>query len=208
MKLLTKITIGVVLIVAVSVVLQMWLKQSSRVEVATSFPVGEQNAPDTGTGIIPSDVGFNSTQVRPFDTLLTTEPAPTFISVLDSIYLDVYGVFPCNLDAEKTNVIMFTAKAIENSSGNPYRDAESAIATWEPRVLIDIGKLIFPMQTLPNAPGLASFINVPDTEYKRASVYLQNQESSIYTGWRLNYVFYASSQACLEGAMDLVYAYD
>jgi len=54
--------------------------------------------------------------------------------------------------------------------GATYDYAKETIAAWEPRLLPDIGHMIFPNRTLPAAPGLLFFHTVGDSPHRRAKV--------------------------------------
>jgi len=174
-----------------------------------SFPVGSPNIQREQGGIIPTTAGFDPKYVQPFNTLLSEQPSYIFSSVLASSYMDVYGIFPCRIGEEETNVLMMNAKSGLDMNGNVDRKTMETFKAWEPYVFSDIGHFIFPSRTVPDSPGLVAFRNVGSDGYKSGQVtFSGGVEGYIYTGWRLNFSFYASSLECLENAMDLVYTYD
>ncbi len=210
MRILTKIVLIIILVVLGSFLLKqlltkMVIENDHDHHEYTDLPVGDSNVPRGSVGVIPTTVGVDPEDTQPFTSLLTREPDQQFSSALATVYDDVYGIFPCNVGAEKTNVVMFTAKTSPTPEGPTYEHAKQQIELWEPHLLPDIGYMIFPERSLPETPGLLSFVQVGDSPYRRASAIFNSGEAYVYTGWRLNYVFYASSLECLVGAMDLVY---
>tara|TARA_B100000745_G_scaffold71276_1_gene42730 strand:- start:231 stop:788 length:558 start_codon:yes stop_codon:yes gene_type:complete len=185
------------------------MQRTETISEPTTLPIGSPNIPHESGGVVPTTVGFDPQTVRPFNTLLTKSPDSAFSAMLEDVYMNVYGIFPCRLGIDETNVVMFTARSTESPQGASYDPAKRAITAWEPNVFKDIGQFIFPNQILPSTPGLVSFQTVESVDYRRGSVnFVDGARGYIYTGWRLNFVFYASSLECLEEAMELVYEYD
>lgn len=156
----------------------------------------------------------NSGSKKTFDQLITTPPRPPFKTVLDNMYLDVYAVLPCT-ESPSESVIMLTGKYSENKPINTFESAVASVVSWEPDIASDIGLLLFPTAKVVAPAASKNFERVSVlspivvTEYeKRTAVTVDGKPGEIYYAWTLNYVFFATSQSCLEGAMSAVYSGD
>ncbi|MFT7507369.1 MAG: hypothetical protein ACI92I_000515 [Acidimicrobiales bacterium] len=164
--------------------------------------------PDVESKIIPTTVGVGLSETIPFDTIFKEEPTDSFKKVLDSIYLDSYIILSCPQSGEGENTVMLTAKYTQDPEGNNFEAAQSTLENWETYIYEDIGHLIFPSLVNSNRVDRLIFEDVLDSNYRKATFRAGAETKSIYSGWRLNYVFYSSSQECLVEAMDMVYEGD
>lgn len=151
---------------------------------------------------------------KTFDELLPIPPRPVFKSVLDSMHLDVYGVLPCAIKPAE-RVIMLTAKYSEDKPLNTFESAVNAVTSWEQYIGADLGPLLFPNAKAFVAGTSSSFVKVAIanpavvSEYeKMATIKVDGAPATLYYAWSLNYVFFATSQQCLEDAMISVYPGD
>jgi hypothetical protein len=159
----------------------------------------------------PPSTSLDLTELKPFDTLLNSPPTPAFKKVLDTVHLDVYAIYPCNLNNKPEDVVLFTAKYKIDQAGN-FDDTVAAVRAWEPYILEDIGQFILPIATVTERKSLLSFVDVPvttdevqSTLFRQAKVTIGGQETFVHYGWLLNYVLFSSSKECLEGVMSSVY---
>lgn len=205
MSTFTKIFLILFILVIGTFAVQLFSVPSQERLSPTQLPIGDTSLPRSAAGVVPTTVGVSPADTRPFTTLLPEPPDAHFSAMLGSVYDDVYAIFPCTLDDEQVNVVMFTARTAPTPSGPTYDAAEAAVVSWEPYLLSDIGHMIYPDRSVPVSPGLLSFAQVGNTSFKKARATFVSSQADIYTGWRLNYVFYASSPECLAAAMDLVY---
>jgi len=189
MKSLTKLTIVIFLIVFCGVGVTLFLQKSSNnTGQYPEFPVGSENVPQEKGGVVPTTVGFDPKNVQPFDTLLNARPGYIFSSVLESTYTDVYGIFPCRIGEEETNVLMLTAKSTIDINGEVDTKTRETFKAWEPHSFADIGHFIFPKRTVPDSPRLVAFRDVGGDGYKSGQVTFSDGVGGyIYTGWRLNF---------------------
>lgn len=151
---------------------------------------------------------------KTFNLLLTTPPRPAFKTVLDTMQLDVYGVLPCT-ELGGGSIIMLTAKYSENKPINTFDAAVNAVTAWESYIPADIGPLLFPASKVVAPVGTEGFVklvatnpNVVTMYEKKQVVTVDGKPGTIYYAWTLNYLFFATTQSCLEGAMSVVYPGD
>ncbi len=171
-------------------------------QIEQIVPQSNENTPK----VIPSEVGFDVSSVKPTAEVFITN-RPQFKELLNTMYTDVYGVFPCTISSEDSQVVMFTAIP-QGDSDAQYDAAIKAVRAWEPYIFMDIGAMIFGKERLPAVLGEIAFSPYGNTLYRRAQVSLSDGTGYIFTGWRLNFVFFADSESCLEEVMDTVYHFD
>ena len=178
--------------------------------VRTGAPTPEKISPAT----FPVAKTLIEQQTKTFDQLLVTPLRSSLKSVLDSVHLDVYGVLPCAKSPSEA-VVMLTGKYSTNKPVNTFADAQSAVTVWEPFIAQDIGFLLYP-QAKTVVPATGNYFEKVSpvsrdivTEFeKNSAVVVDGSPGSIYYVWTLNYVFFATSQLCLEDAMAAVYPAD
>lgn len=151
--------------------------------------------------VIPAAVGFKREEVLPFDKLLVGSVSVEARSVFDVVYLDDYLLMPCQTDEGETNVLNLTVRSVLGDDElYTYTPAMETVATWEPYLLNDIGYLIYPSKTF--AEQTLSFRD--GGEYRSAGIDGSN-ENQMFIGWSNNMVFYASSQSCIDEAIETIY---
>ena len=146
----------------------------------------------------------NVDRSQSFEERLSETPRASFQEVLDNVYLNSYSIYSCE-SPELENVLVLTARSSQDGVENHYRDAVTAIMNWEEYIFEDIGQFIFPDLRPQDQVGLLNFSGVPNTGQRRATVFIAGEERTIHYGWRLNYVLFASTEACLSRVKNAVY---
>jgi hypothetical protein len=80
---------------------------------------------------------------------------------------------------------------------------------WEPFILQDIGSLLFPNVSSVENNILIDFTSyelLPFVEGHMSSFEAQNQRYELHYAWNQSYIFFASSQICLELMAESVYS--
>lgn len=153
----------------------------------------------------------NPEGLDPFETLIKRVPRSELKQVLETTHFDVYAIMTCDRSDISEQVVMLTAKYREDPVLNTFEDAVIAVQNWEPYILQDIGHLIFPTLSDSYFIDLLEFNSVPyDSEHgtRRAEFRSNSRWFSVHYGWLLNYVFFSSSDTCLEAAMATIYEHE
>jgi len=158
---------------------------------------------DSSGGVIPRAVGFDPNAVRPLGTLFANDISQPFRRVLQNVYPNSYLIYSCQ--SRNHNAVMFTAHA---DTDGAFTNAKQVIRNWESFILQDIGTYLFPNQDVRSLDRPLTFAPIFETDIRRATVTTESETLEVYYGWRLNYVFIASSRSCLFEAMDEVYSFD
>lgn len=147
-------------------------------------------------------------------TILKDDVSPALKKVVNSIYRDNYYVFACNDKNTDSNVLIMTALYDGSVARDGYEGAYQAIKDWEKSAVAEIGHIIFPSfnQTALEAvnfvwfePYVSNNEHIIAHDFYKALFYLGETSHEMHYGWTLNYVIFAPSQECLEGAMTALY---
>lgn len=185
-------------------------QQEQRDPIIFEQPKVDNELPDVPVDkVVPTDVGTNRDHVIPLDQFVASEGSlsPQFSSVLDSVHLDSYIVFPCVESG--TNVILLTAKYTEVPDGiNTYEPAFNTISAWEPNMLDNFQSIIYPGAYIPKQTLSFSIFEDEEEqyEYKQADVFFGVGRGVLVSMWVGNYVYYGSSKECVFEAAERVYS--
>lgn len=205
MKLLFYISAAILLVsLVVAGVRTFFSEVSTETDAYTDFPTQDGGTSNSVQKIIPTSPGIVPEETVPFNELVSQTPTRAFQSMLDSVHLDSYAIFPCQATGGQTHVVMFTAKYTQDPVANTFEPAVRAVADWESDALQDIGRFIYPGVSF---AGVKSFFvtSESDTALKVSATQVGSTEYYLYAKWVLNYVFYASSRSCLDEITSLVY---
>lgn len=186
--------------------LMWWYGQTDDKRNSDNFAQIEQIIPQgssTNQRIVPSEVGFDITLVKPINEVFTSNRSQ-FQEVLNNLYTDVYGIYPCKISSKNSQVVKFTALPQGGDYITQYQAAHDAVLTWEPYIFMDIGSFIFSPERMPTQTNQISFSPVVGTSYRQAKVELADGPGNIFYGWQLNGVYFAESKACLEEVMEYI----
>ena len=153
--------------------------------------------------VIPADVGFRPEETILFSDIVSRDTSSAFSEVLRHVHDNVYLLYTCSTDPED-KVLMLTAKYASDGS---FAQVKEVVREWESYILQDVGNLLFPSLKSSQFRKIF-FADVPGTQYRRATTEISGVQKTLYVGWRLNYVFFASSQECLDETMNEVYPDD
>ncbi len=183
-----KFIFGFVVLLILIIAVTLWMAQKNTDAPAV---VPETYVPFPEALVTPLDVPKN------FDDLITTPPTNLFAKVQDQMHLDTYTVISCTASQNQEKAVLLTAKYVENEAGNNFNAALKAVSDWESSILLDIGKVIFPSINDSERAQSVVFSNVPNTEYRIASITVGDKKTSLHYGWQDNYVVFASTKECL-----------
>lgn len=165
-------------------------------------------------GFMLPDTGVPSESARQdITTLLTSDPSTDFKGVIDSIYRDSYEVLTCTDEIGGGQALLMTALYDGSIARDGYDKAYQSIKSWEENAVAEIGHIVFPsLARLTRAvnfvffePYISTNQHIKPRDFHKAVFYIADTPYEMHYGWTLNYVIFAPSQACLEGAMMEIY---
>ncbi|MFN3188496.1 MAG: hypothetical protein ACK42D_03085 [Candidatus Paceibacteria bacterium] len=159
------------------------------------------------------DRGFAEEPYQDIITLLARNPSPAFERVVSSIYRDSYEVMSCGEEIGGGKALLMTALYDGSIARGGYDKAYQEIRSWDKNAVAEIGHIIFP--SLARQTSVIDFVwfepyvstnqHIDPRDFYKALFYVGETPYEIHYGWTLNYVIFAPSQACLEGAMMELY---
>jgi len=175
----------------------------------------ELNEPDSyvDRSFLLPDVVDTSLPMQDITTLLLSEPSPALNRVINSIYRDSYEVMTCKDEIGGGKALLMTALFDGSIARDGYDKAFQDIKNWESNAVAEIGHIVFPSLARQTAsinfvwfePYQSTNQHILARDFHKADFYVEEQPYEMHYGWTLNYVIFAPSQACLEGAMMELY---
>ncbi len=138
------------------------------------------------------------------NSVISSNPSNSFEQVLSELYLDTFLQFECVVPGRPSErALMVTTRPDQNGNDTTARQA---VLQWEPFMARDVGVALYPnLQDSDFNDTILDFSDVGNDQLA-AQFTVNGSARSIYYGWVLNFVVFATSKNCLTTAINDIYA--
>jgi len=129
-----------------------------------------------------------------------------YTSFLNTVLTDRFIIFSCSISGDTVPGVMLVETPSDEIIPPEISNTEIKLAAWEPYIIQDMGKFLFPK--IPNLNNIILYDYKNNSHFtgRQASFSVQGQTYEVFYGWELAYLFISSSELCVEEMISTVYS--